>query len=90
VQCTKQPPGTVVCGYYACEYLRACSRFSHSWRQLKKAQRWWEKEKIDHKSITQTIADICKFIMDSCVQVGETFFNTESELATEKYEKFRD
>jgi hypothetical protein len=29
--------------------------------------------------------------MDSYVQVGETFFNTESELATEeKYEKFRD
>jgi hypothetical protein len=28
--------------------------------------------------------------MDSCMQVGETFFNTESELATEeKYEKLR-
>jgi hypothetical protein len=52
---------------------------------------WWEREKIDYKSITQTIADICKFIMDSCVQVGETFFNTESELATqEKYEKLKD
>jgi hypothetical protein len=90
MQCAKQPPGTLVCGYYTCEHLRACSRFSHSWRQLKKEQRWWEKEKID-KSITQTIADICKFIIDSCEQDGETFFNTESELAMkEKYEKLKD
>ena len=89
-QCAKQPPGTLVCGYYTCEYLRACIRFSHSWCQLKKAQRWWEREKIDYNNITQTIADICKFIMDSYVQVGETFFNTENELATEeKYVKIR-
>ena len=91
VQCAKQPHGTLVCGYYTCEYLRVCSRFSHSWRQLKKTQRWWEREKIDHKSINQTIADICKFIMDSYVKVGETFFNTESEMVTEeKYKKLKD
>ena len=49
-----------------------------------------EREKIDYKSTTQTIAGICKFIMDSYVQVGETFFNTENELATEeKYEKLK-
>ncbi|XP_066338503.1 uncharacterized protein [Miscanthus floridulus] len=85
----KQPLGTVVYGYYACEYLRACNRFSHSWRQLKKAQRWWEREKVDHKSITQTIVNIYKFITDSCMHVGEMFFNTESKLAMEKYEKIR-
>ena len=77
----------LICEYYTCEYLRACSRFSHSWHQLKKAQRWWEREKINYKSITQTIADICKFIMDSYVQVGQMFFNMESELVMEKYEK---
>ena len=81
----------LICGYYTCKYLRACSRFSNSWRQLKKAQRWWEREKINYKSITQTIVDICKFIMDSDMQDGEMFFNMESELATEKkYKKLKD
>jgi len=49
------------------------------------------REKRSTKSIAQTIADICKFITDSCIQVRKTFFNTESELAMEeKYEKLRD
>ena len=42
------------------------------------------------EKITQTVADICKFVMDSCVHVGRTFFNKEGELATaEKYERLR-
>lgn len=88
--CAKQPPGTVLCGYYVCEYLRACSKFSESWRQLKKSKDWWRKENFDHKNINQTEADIYKFITDSCMHVGRPFFNQESELATaEKYEKIR-
>jgi hypothetical protein len=90
MQCAKQPEGSVFCGYYTCEYLRACGRYSKSWRQLKKSQWWWEREKIDHKTITRTVGDICKFVTDECCHVGGTFFYEESELGTEeKYVNLR-
>jgi hypothetical protein len=89
MKCAKQPEGSVLCGYYTCEYLRAYERFSKSWRQLKKSQRWWEREKIDHKTITRIVGDICKFVMDECCHVGGTFFYDESELGTEKYVNLR-
>jgi hypothetical protein len=87
MQCAKQPEGSLLCGYYACEYLRACGSSHHSWRRLKKSQNWWRKEKVDSKNITQTVADICKFVTDECCEVGGKFFNAESELGREKFEK---
>jgi hypothetical protein len=90
VQCSKQPHGSVLCGFYVCEYLRACGKFSTSYRQLKKSLNWWEKEKITHQTITGTVRDICKFIMDSCVHEGGAFFNKDSELGMlEEYKKLR-
>ena len=44
---------------------------------------------MDSRNITQTVANICKFVMDKCCYVGGKFFNAESELGTEKYEKLR-
>ena len=90
MQCAKQPEGSVLCGYYACEYLRACGKFNNSWRQLQKSQSWWEKETIDRRNITQTVADICKFVTDQCCHVDGRFFYIGSELATEeRFEKLR-
>ena len=44
---------------------------------------------MDSRNITQTVANICKFVMDECCYVEGKFFNAESELGTEKYEKLR-
>jgi len=45
---------------------------------------------VDSRNITQTVANICKFVIDECCYVGGKFFNIESELGTEeKYEKLR-
>jgi len=45
---------------------------------------------VDSRNITQTVANICKFVMDECCYVEGKFFNAESELGTEeKYEKLR-
>jgi hypothetical protein len=87
-KCAKQPERSVLCGYYAYEYLRACSSYSHSMRQLKKSLEWWWKEKVDSRNITQTVADICKFVTDECCHVGGNFFYAESELGmAEKYQR---
>jgi hypothetical protein len=90
MQCTKQPEGSVLYGYYACEYLRACGSYHQNWRQLKKSLSWWWKKKVDSRNITQTVADICKFVTDECCEVGGNFFYAESDLGMkEKYEKLR-
>jgi hypothetical protein len=88
VQCTKQSYGSVLCGFFVCEYLRMCTRFSSSWRQLKKAQGWWKKEKVD-KSFKQTVADIRKFVHEAALE-GKAFFDTDGDLATNPgYQKIR-
>ena len=90
MQCAKQPEGSVLCGHYACAYLRACKSYSQSWRQLKKSVGWWKRKRVDNSAITQTVADICKVVTDECCYVDRKFFNDESELGTEeKYLKLR-
>jgi hypothetical protein len=78
-----------MCGFYVCEYLRQCTQYSKSWRQLKKAQDWWEKEKVD-QDFRQTVADICKFVTESAHEGRPPFSHTESDLAlNEKYKNIR-
>jgi hypothetical protein len=90
MQCAKQPIGSVTCGFYACEYLRACGRYSSSWRQLKKSKNWWEKENIGEKNFDQTISDICKFLLEQCCDEQGNFFYAKSQLGTDpRLEKLR-
>ena len=45
---------------------------------------------MDSRSITQIVADICKFVTDECCHFGGKFFYAESELAMEeKFMKLR-
>ena len=45
---------------------------------------------VTPKKVTQTIVNICGFVMHKCVHQGETFFGEESKLTyDEKYEKIR-
>jgi hypothetical protein len=88
VQRTKQPYGSVLCGFYVCKYLRTCTRFSSSWRQLKKAQGWWRREKVD-QNFRQIVVDICKFVTE-CAHEGWLLLNKESELALNpKFERIK-
>ena len=77
MQCAKQPEGSLLCGYYTCDYLRCRGEYSRSWRQLKKSLAWWRMRKVDKKIINQTIVDICKFVTDECCSV-----DTGSSLMT--------
>jgi hypothetical protein len=89
VQCHKQPYGSNLCGFYVCEYLRACKRFNSSYRQLKKDIKWWQsEEKMNHHNLSRTVADICKFVTDQCVHEGQQFFDETGPLALE--DKFED
>jgi hypothetical protein len=65
-----------------------CSRYNKSWRQLKKAQGWWQREKGD-QNFRQTVANICKLVTESAHE-GNTFFNMQSELARDpKFERVK-
>jgi hypothetical protein len=45
---------------------------------------------VDRKSITRTVADICKFVTDECGEVGGKFFYLGSEYARDpKFERLR-
>jgi hypothetical protein len=45
---------------------------------------------VDRKSITRTVADICKFVTDECGEVGGNFFYLGSKLAiVPKFERLR-
>jgi hypothetical protein len=77
VQCAKQPLGSQTCGFYTCEYLRACKTYSSSWRQLKKGLEWWDKERINQHNFKQTRADICKFALDKCMLQARTLLRLE-------------
>ena len=83
MQCTKQPVGSVLCGYYACEYIRSCGSYSRSWWQLKKSIGWWRRSRVDNTTISQTVSDICKFVTNECCHVGEKCFYANSELVTD-------
>lgn len=90
VQCAKQPEGSVLCGFYVCEFLRACAKYNGSWRQLKKSEDWWEKEVYTYETFSQTVADICKFFLDQCVVEGKPFFHPDTPYAVlEEYENLR-
>ena len=84
MQCTKQPEDILLCGCYACTYLRACGAYNRSWWQLKKSLAWWKRSRVDHSTITQTISNICKFVTDECCYVDGKFFTADNELATEE------
>ena len=90
MQCAKQPENLVLCGYYACEYLKTCGGYHKSWRQLKKTVAWWQRSRVDKISINQTTSNICKFVTDECCHVRGTCFYAERELATDdKFLKLR-
>ena len=83
MQCAKQTERSALCGYYACEYLRSCGSYNHSWRQLKKSIGWWRRSRVDNTTISQTVSDICKFVTNECCHVGEKCFYANSELVTD-------
>ena len=78
MHCAKQPEGSLLCGYYTCEYLISYGSYHQSWRQLKKSIGWWRRSRVE---ITQIVSDICKFATNECCHIEEKFFNAESELA---------
>jgi hypothetical protein len=51
---------------------------------------WWRKEQTNQHCFKQTVADICKFVLDQCVHEGRAFFNKDSPLGEDsKYKKHR-
>ena len=72
-----------MCGFFVCEYLRACKRYKSSYRQLKDSRNKFTgiiQKATDEMRFRRTVADICKFVLDMVVHEGQTYFNVDSEL----------
>jgi hypothetical protein len=66
MQYAKQPPETLLCGYYTV-YLRESEKFSINYRKLVNNEKNWQRRKFNANSITRTIADICGLVMHHCM-----------------------
>jgi len=82
-----------LCGFFVCEYLRACRKYPGSYKELKEARDHWHgivEKATDENRFKRTVGDICKFIMDQVVHEGQPYFLTGTEYATEpQYEPLR-
>lgn len=88
MQCAKQPKGSLLCGFYACENLRTTAKYCTSWRQLEKNRDIFCDRPIDLK-FKQLVADICKCLLDDIVSFDGKWFDTEGALALPENERVR-
>nr|ABA93591.1 transposon protein, putative, CACTA, En/Spm sub-class [Oryza sativa Japonica Group] len=84
-RCHKQPRGTVLCGYYAYEFLRVNRRYRVYAEDLPRLER---RTSFDDTGITNVQRDLCHFIHHEYCHVKGDFFDPESALATS--DEFKD
>lgn len=86
--CHKQPRGTVLYGYYACEFLRVNGRYRVNAKDLPRIER---RTSFDDTSITNIQHDLFHFIHREYCHVEGKFFNPEGALATsDEYKNLRE
>nr|BAC99860.1 hypothetical protein [Oryza sativa Japonica Group] len=83
--CHKQPRGMVLCGYYACEFLRVNGRYRTNAENLPRLECRTSFDDTDIKNVQR---DLCHFIYNECCHVKGDFFDPEGALATS--DEFKD
>nr|CAE02381.1 OSJNBb0080H08.7 [Oryza sativa Japonica Group] len=86
--CHKQPRGTVLSGYYACEFLRVNGRYRVNPEDLPREE---QQTSFDNTAIKNIQRDLYHFIHRECCHVEGKFFDKEGALATsDKYKNLRE
>nr|ABA97999.1 hypothetical protein LOC_Os12g25030 [Oryza sativa Japonica Group] len=84
-RCHKQPQGTVLCGYYACEFLRVNGRYRTNAKDMPRLER---RTSVEDTGIRNVQRDLCDFIHHECYHVKGDFIDPEGALATS--DEFKD
>jgi hypothetical protein len=71
--------GTVLCGYYCCEFLRVNGKYCANYDELPKFLK--SERELNDTSIQNIQADMCYFIHRECAHQLGQFFNKEGVLA---------